>query len=273
MNLTQQARETDTAPRIRLEGITKEFYPFGQPLPVLDDVDFHVSEGEFVTIIGPSGCGKSTLLNILAGLEEPNRGTIWLRGTEPAQRLGRVAYMHQKDLLLPWRTVLDNAVLGLEVQGVPRAESRQRAQALMERFGLEGFENSYPSALSGGMRQRAAFLRTVLSERDVMLLDEPFGALDALTRAQMQEWLLDLWTSFHKTIVLVTHDVDEAVYLSDRIYLLTARPGSVKLVLPVELPRPRSYDIVTQAPFIALKAKLLAAIREESLRAEKEPWP
>jgi ABC-type nitrate/sulfonate/bicarbonate transport system ATPase subunit len=255
-----------------MDGIAKEFYAFGQPLPVLDDVDFHVSEGEFVTIIGPSGCGKSTLLNIIAGLEEPNRGTIWLHEIEPTLRLGRVAYMHQKDLLLPWRTVLENAVLGLEVQGISRAQARQRAEALMERFGLEGFENVYPSALSGGMRQRAAFLRTVLSERDVVLLDEPFGALDALTRAQMQEWLLDLWTGFHKTIVLVTHDVDEAVFLSDRIYLMTTRPGKVKLVLPVDLPRPRSYDIVTQGPFIELKARLLAAIREESLRAQEEPW-
>lgn len=272
MNITEQAPEAATAPSIKLDGISKEFYAFGQPLPVLDDVDFHVSEGEFVTIIGPSGCGKSTLLNIIAGLEEPNQGTIWLRDTEPAQRLGRVAYMHQKDLLLPWRTVLDNAVLGLEVQGVSRAQARQRAEALMERFGLKGFERAYPSALSGGMRQRAAFLRTVLSERDLVLLDEPFGALDALTRAQMQEWLLDLWAGFHKTIVLVTHDVDEAVFLSDRIYLMTARPGRVKLILPVDLPRPRSYDIVTQPPFIALKAKLLAAIREESLHAQEEPW-
>ena len=144
--------------------------------------------------------------------------------------------------------------------------------ALTERFGLKGFEYMYPSSLSGGMRQRAAFLRTVLSEKDVVLLDEPFGALDALTRAQMQEWLLDLWSSFRKTIVLVTHDVDEAVFLSDRIYVLTARPGRVKIVLPVKLPRPRSYEIVTQEPFISLKAELLTAIRAEHLRAQEEPW-
>ena len=272
MNLTSEMQATSTGPKIQLKGIKKEFYAHSQLLPVLDAVDFYVDDGEFVSIIGPSGCGKSTLLNIIAGLDDPSQGTVWLHGQEALQRLGHVGYMHQKDLLLPWRTVLDNSILGLEVQGVPRSQARARALALTDQFGLKGFEHLYPFSLSGGMRQRAAFLRTVLAERDVMLLDEPFGALDALTRAQMQEWLLDLWSSFRKTIVLVTHDVDEAIFLSDRIYVLTARPGQVKMVLPVGLPRPRSYDIVTQEPFIALKARLLAAIREESLRAQEEPW-
>ncbi|MEE8442185.1 MAG: ABC transporter ATP-binding protein [Dehalococcoidia bacterium] len=272
MNLTRETRSNQATRKINLEKISKEFNVGDAVLQVLSEVDFHVEEGEFVAIIGPSGCGKSTLLNIIAGLEEPAQGTVWLHGQEASRRLGHVGYMHQKDLLLPWRTVLDNAILGLEVQGVPRSQARDRAMALTDRFGLKGFESMYPDSLSGGMRQRAAFLRTVLSERDVVLLDEPFGALDALTRAQMQEWLLDLWSSFRKTIVLVTHDVDEAVFLSDRIYVLTSRPGRVRMVLPVTLPRPRSYEIVTREPFISLKAELLTAIREESSHALEEPW-
>ncbi len=272
MELTRETPESLTSWKILLKGIGKEFYHRGQVLPVLERVDFSVLEGEFVSVIGPSGCGKSTLLNIIAGLEEPSQGTVEIQGEEAARRLGQVGYMHQKDLLFPWRTVLDNAILGLEVQGVPRGQARTRALALTERFGLKGFEQLYPSLLSGGMRQRAAFLRTVLAEKEVVLLDEPFGALDALTRAQMQEWLLEVWATFRKTIVLVTHDVDEAVFLSDRIYVLTARPGQVKAVVPIPLPRPRTYQMVTAEPFISLKARLLATIREENLRAQEEPW-
>ena len=272
MNLTQQTDKTATASKIALKQVQHHFTAGGRLLQVLDSVDFYADEGEFVSVIGPSGCGKSTLLNIIAGLEAPSQGTVCLDGVEVAQRLGQVGYMHQKDLLLSWRTVLDNAILGLEVQGVPRSEARAQAAELMERFGLRGFEKEFPFALSGGMRQRAAFLRTVLTQNDVMLLDEPFGALDALTRTQMQEWLLDLWASFHKTIVLVTHDVDEALFLSDRIYMLTARPGRVKLEMKVDMPRPRSYEIVTREPFTALKATLLTAIREESPHLQENPW-
>ena len=162
MNPTSKTHETSTGPKIKLKGIDKEFSAHGQTLPVLDAVDFYVDDGEFVSIIGPSGCGKSTLLNIIAGLDDPSQGTVWLHGQESLQRLGHVGYMHQKDLLLPWRTVLDNSILGLEVQGVPRSQARASALALTERFGLKGFEHLYPFSLSGGMRQRAAFLRTVL---------------------------------------------------------------------------------------------------------------
>ncbi|MBI4338403.1 MAG: ABC transporter ATP-binding protein [Chloroflexi bacterium] len=266
------ASQTPPQPKIALQGMRKEFSFRGRLLPVLDGVDFYAAEGEFVSIIGPSGCGKSTLLNIIAGLEEPNEGSLRLNGEESRRPLGQVGYMHQKDLLMPWRSVLDNAVLGLEVQGTPRAAARRQALALMERFGLRGFENEYPHTLSGGMRQRAAFLRTILTRRDIVLLDEPFGALDALTRAQMQEWLLDLWATLGKTIVLVTHDVEEALFLADRVYVLTRRPARVKMVLPVEIPRPRRYQVVTQEPFISLKARLLAAIRQESEAAQEGPW-
>ena len=252
--------------RIRLEGVSKSFPANGGRLAVLDGVDFWVEEGEFVSIIGPSGCGKTTLLNVIAGLEQPDAGLIHLDGQPTDRRLGAVGYMQQKDLLMPWRSVLDNAILALELRGVPRSKARDRAMQLLEPFGLKGFEKQFPSALSGGMRQRAAFLRTVLTDRDVILLDEPFGALDALTRTQMQEWLLDLWDSLGKTIVLITHDVDEAILLSDRVYVLTARPGRVKLVMGVDLPRPRSYRLVTEASFNQLKAELLAALREQTLQ-------
>jgi ABC-type nitrate/sulfonate/bicarbonate transport system ATPase subunit len=249
--------------KVRVEGVSKYRLQHGQPFAVLQDVNLYVNAGEFVSLIGPSGCGKSTLLNIIAGLEQPSSGRLYLNGRRAVQRLGRVGYMQQKDLLLPWRNVLDNVILGLELRGVSRRLARARALALMEQFGLKGFETAYPYALSGGMRQRAAFLRTILPEHEVFLLDEPFGALDALNRTQIHEWLLGLWETLHKTIVLVTHDVDEAIFLSDRIYVMTSRPGRVQLVQMIDLPRPRRLEMVTTAPFVALKARLLAALRQE----------
>ena len=249
--------------KLRLEGLYKSFMVDGREVPVLDGVGFTVREGEFVSVIGPSGCGKTTLLNCIAGLDEPSSSSIELDGSLVQRRLGMVGFMPQKDLLLPWRSVLDNAILGLELMGRPRFDARRRAMELMEAFGLSGFEGQYPAALSGGMRQRAAFLRTLLADQDLVLLDEPFGALDALTRSQMQEWLLNLWDSLGKTIVLITHDVEEAVLLSDRVYVLTARPARVKLVLHVDLPRPRYYQMVTHESFVRLKGTLLASLREE----------
>ena len=273
MSLISQETEAETSiAKIELERVSKEFQLKRTLLPVLEEIDFFVREGEFVSIIGPSGCGKSTLLNIIAGLEEPASGAIRLDGQPAPRRLGSVAYMHQKDLLLPWRTVLDNAVLGLEVQGRPRVEARQQARDLLETFGLQGFEGQYPSALSGGMRQRTAFLRTVLPDSPVLLLDEPFGALDALTRTDLQAWLLRLCDFLKKTVVLVTHDVEEALLLSDRVYVLTSRPGRVKQVLSVPLPRPREYSLVSTPEFVSLKADLLESLREEDRRADPEPW-
>jgi ABC-type nitrate/sulfonate/bicarbonate transport system ATPase subunit len=175
--------------------------------------------------------------------------------------------MPQKDLLMPWRTVADNVVLGMEVAGVRRDEARREAMPLIEAFGLGGFESAYPRALSGGMRQRAAFLRTVLFKKDILLLDEPFGALDALTRQAMHEWLLDVWEKLGTTIVFVTHDVEEATFLSDRVYVMTSRPGQIKAELPIDLPRPRTYDVVVSEDFLRLKAQLLAELRAEGLPA------
>ena len=250
-------------PMIELEGISKAFRVDGAALPVLQDVSLSVGAGEFVSLIGPSGCGKSTLLNVIAGLEEPTAGSIRFDGRPADPRPGAVGYMHQKDLLLPWRTVLDNAILGMEIRGVSRSEARRRAMDMAEQFGLKGFERSYPHLLSGGMRQRVAFLRTALAGQDVILLDEPFGALDALTRASMQEWLLRQWESWGKTVMLVTHDVDEAILLSDRVYVMTPRPATLKMVMQVDLPRPRSYEMITEDPFVKMKAELLGALRTE----------
>ncbi len=256
--------ESDGARRsIRTDGLFKTFEREGQPLPTLRGVNFHALEGEFVSIIGPSGCGKSTLLNIIAGLDEPTSGTLSLYGIRASARLGSVGYMQQKDLLLPWRSVLDNAILGLELQGVPRRDAIARAKEHMGRFGLDGFEKSYPRRLSGGMRQRAAFLRTVLADQEVFLLDEPFGALDALNRTRIHQWLTGLWESMNKTIVMVTHDVDEAIFLSDRVYVMTARPGTMKMVANVDIPRPRNMDVIATREFMDIKSALLTAIREE----------
>jgi ABC-type nitrate/sulfonate/bicarbonate transport system ATPase subunit len=232
-------------------------------MPALRDVSLELFEGEFVSLVGPSGCGKTTLLKILAGLMAPSAGEALLDGAEAGELLGRVGYMPQDDQLMPWRTTLDNLTLGLELAGTPRAEARTRARQELDLFGLQGFEQRWPSALSGGMRQRAALLRTFLAGRDVLLLDEPFGALDALTREAMREWLLGVWEADRKTILLVTHDVEEALFLSDRVYVLSGRPGQIRATLAVPLPRPRTLELASRPEFVALKEQLLAPLREE----------
>ena len=186
-------------------------------------------------------------------------------------RVGLVGYMPQKDLLLPWRTVLDNVVLGLEIMGVPRAEARAEALPLFDEFGLAGFESAYPYALSGGMRQRAAFMRTVMFNKSVLVLDEPFGALDALTRASMQEWLLGLWAKLKLTILLVTHDVEEAVLLSDRVYVMSGRPGEIRAEVAVDLPRPRTYELAATPAFMERKLDILRTLRSSAPQPAAAP--
>ena len=187
-----------------------------------------IPDGRLVSLIGPSGCGKSTLFSVIAGLLRPTTGDVLADGDSIVGRPGHVAYMLQKSLLLPWRTIIDNIILAAEIRGVSKRESIARAQPLIEHYGLGGFEQHYPHELSGGMRQRASLLRTMLYDRDVVLLDEPFGALDAQTRLLMQSWLLQVWSDLGKTILFVTHDIDEAIYLSDEVYVFTARPGQDK---------------------------------------------
>ncbi len=227
---------------------------------VLSGVGLRAGAGEFVSVIGPSGCGKSTLFNILAGLLRPTAGRVLIDGQCPETLLGRSGYMHQKDLLMPWRTVLGNVTLGLEVAGVSRREASVRARERLATFGLAGFEDRWPTEISGGMRQRAALLRTFLCGHDLMLLDEPFGALDALTRQLMQEWLLDVWAADGKTILFITHDVDEAVYLSDRVYVMSDRPAQVALGVEIGLPRPRSPALRSAPEFLAHREQLMAPL-------------
>jgi len=246
---------------IAVEGVSKVFPQRGKPpLAVLDSISLQARSGAFVSVVGPSGSGKSTLLSIIAGLEEPSAGSITLEGDPDATHLGQIGYMPQRDLLLPWRNALDNALAGIQVQGIPKREARKRAHDLFCQFGLAEFESSYPHELSGGMRQRVAFARTVLAARNLMLLDEPFGALDAFTRLQMQRWLLDIWGQLGKTAILVTHDPEEALLLADRVYVFSARPARVILTLDVALPRPRPTEIVGTPDFARLKARLLRAL-------------
>jgi ABC-type nitrate/sulfonate/bicarbonate transport system ATPase subunit len=256
------------AAKLSLDRISRTFETRKGSFVALTPVVLSIPQGRFVSLIGPSGCGKSTIFNIIAGLLEPTGGRVLIDGADVTGSIGRVGYMLQKDLLLPWRTVLDNVVLGMEIQGMPLRQARARALPLLECYGLSGFEHLNPSALSGGMRQRAALLRTLLFDTDIILLDEPFGALDAQTKLAMQEWLLALWSDFHKTVVFVTHDVEEAIYLSDEVHVMATRPGRIVESIPVPIPRPRLRTNVVTPEFLAIKQRcleLLAGQIPESL--------
>jgi ABC-type nitrate/sulfonate/bicarbonate transport system ATPase subunit len=231
------------------------------PVTAVRDVTLTVPNGTFVTIIGPSGCGKSTLFGLLAGLVRPTAGEVLVHGTSVIGTPGQVGYMPQRDLLLPWRTVLENVTLAPELARRDKAMARRAARERLPIFGLEGFADAYPATLSGGMRQRAALLRTIMTERDVLLLDEPFGALDALTRTALQEWLLGVWGRERQSVLFITHDVDEAVFLADRVVVMTPRPGRVRAEIAIPLPRPRTHAALVADPtFNALKAEVLAAL-------------
>lgn len=254
------APEQAPAPSVRIGHVSHTFARRGMaPLRALEDVSLSVAPGQFVSLVGPSGCGKSTLLRMLAGLVTPTAGTIAISGTD--HLLGSAGYMPQRDLLMPWRSVLDNATVALEYARVPRREARARARALLPAFGLEGFADARPADLSGGMRQRASLLRTVLAGRRLLLLDEPFGALDAITRADLHEWLNGLLAELQATVILVTHDLEEAAYLSDVVHVMTPRPGQIAAALPVPAGRPRPYEFTTTAEFAALRWRLLGALR------------
>lgn len=241
--------------RISVTGVSQSFIDGDDRVDVLADIDIHVGRHNFVSLLGPSGCGKSTLFNIISGLLEPSVGEALVDGS--TDRLGTCGYMQQKDLLMPWKVLTDNVALGLMVKGTPRAKARARAEETLERFGLGGFGNRYPSEISGGMRQRAALARTFLAGDDVLLLDEPFGALDSLTRLQMQSWLLDVWQESAASILFITHDVEEAIRLSDRVYVLSERPARVVLELEINIERPRPYDTVLTPEFADLKKQAI----------------
>jgi ABC-type nitrate/sulfonate/bicarbonate transport system ATPase subunit len=235
---------------------------FGEVV-ALDGVTFEVQRHSRIGIVGPSGGGKSTLLQLVAGLLEPDEGMVNVEGaTDPKGRLGRCALMPQRDLLLPWRTALDNAIIALQNCGISRDDARGKTRPFFERFGLGEFEDVRPAQLSGGMRQRVGFLRTLMAEKDVLLLDEPFGALDSITRGQMQEWLLGALGDVPRTVLLVTHDVEEAIFLSGTVVVLSARPGRVVRVLETNLETEGGSrrEIVTSPAFVALKQQALEAL-------------
>lgn len=222
---------------ITLDGVKKTFSsPGAEPIDVIEDITLDIKQEEFVSIVGPSGCGKSTMFNIIASLLEPSDGTITLQGSDPNCG-ARIGYMLQRDLLFPWRTIIDNVCLGLEIQGVRKARRYEMARDQLDRYGLADFADQYPHTLSGGMRQRVALIRTLITDPDLILLDEPFSALDYQTRLVLEEEIVSILKEHHKTVVLITHDIGEAIAMSDRVAVMTQRPTSVKKIYDVGLSR------------------------------------
>jgi ABC-type nitrate/sulfonate/bicarbonate transport system ATPase subunit len=229
---------------------------FGETV-ALAPTSLEVTDGSFVAVVGPSGCGKSTLFNVIAGLLEPDGGDVLVAGREVTGTTGHVGYMLQKDLLVPWRCVEDNITLAARLTRGVTDEDRAEARRVAEQYGLGEFLRHYPSALSGGMRQRVAFMRTLVTHQPLLLLDEPFGALDAQTRLEMQQWLLQVWRDTGRTVLFITHDVDESIFLSDRILVMSPRPGRVVADLANPLPRPRDLDTLTDPGFLTLKTQIM----------------
>jgi NitT/TauT family transport system ATP-binding protein len=249
---------------ILLENISKIFTSLdGDTIPAFKEISLEVKQGEFVSIVGPSGCGKTTLLNIVAGLIEPTHGRVWLNGQPMDGHFGWAGYMTQTDTLLSWRTVKENAEIGLEIRGVPKSERQEKVMKLISQVGLNGFENKYPSEISGGMKKRLGLIRILAYDPDILLLDEPFSALDVQTREFLQADILKLWEDYKKTIVFVTHDLVEAITLSDRIFLMTSRPGTIKKEYRVPLPRPRSTDVQVTEEFYEFYKMIRKDLKEE----------
>jgi NitT/TauT family transport system ATP-binding protein len=238
---------TTTAPvgtsLIEADALYKVFPTSSGPVLALDDVSFDIRSGEFISLVGPSGCGKSTLLNIVGGLLHQSRGDLRYDGVDHSEPRREIGMMFQTPLLLPWRTIEKNVMLPIEVLGLPKREYQERARELLEMVGLSEFAKRYPRELSGGMRQRAALCRVLVSDPDVLLMDEPFGALDEFTREAMNLELLRVWASTKKTVVFVTHNIAESVFLSDRVFVMTPRPGRLAGILEIDLPRPRTEDL------------------------------
>ena len=226
--------------RIEVRDLTKRFTAGGRVVSAVESVSFDVEDKEFVALVGPSGCGKSTVLNMIAGLIPPTSGAIRLDDRPLAGVPSQVGYVFQKDTVFPWRTVLRNIELGLGYRGIPREERERRAREAIRLVGLDGFEEAFPATLSGGMRQRVALMRTLVVDPEILLMDEPFGALDTHTKLRLQAELLELWFAKRQTVIFVTHDLAEALTLSDRVIVMTSRPGRVKLIHEVKLPRPSS---------------------------------
>jgi NitT/TauT family transport system ATP-binding protein len=261
----------DATGRIEITDLAVAFSRAGRTVEALRRITLMTTPGEFVALLGPSGCGKSTLLNAVAGFVRPTTGRVTVDGlpvTGPGADRGVVFQQHS---LFPWKTVLGNVEFGLRMRGVDRTERTSQALAYLNLVGLTGFERAYPQELSGGMQQRVGIARVLVNRPRVMLMDEPFGALDAQTRLTMQELLLGVWREVRTTVLFVTHDIDEALFLADRVAVMTARPGEIRDLLEVKLARPRAASIITTAEFMALKARVLAQVREESVKALRGP--
>lgn len=251
---------------IEIRGLSKVFSSDKRRVVALDGFDMDVADGEFVCLLGPSGCGKTTVLRIVAGLEPATGGSVMVHGKQVSSAGPERGMVFQEFALFPWRTVRKNIEFGLEIRGVAEKDRHEISSRLVDLVGLEGFEDSHPDELSGGMRQRVGIARALANEPAVLLMDEPFGSLDAQTRNLMQKELLRIWSATKKTVLFVTHSVDEAVFLADRIMVMTARPGKIREVIPVSLPRPRDR---TSAEFIAVRGKVLAELDEEFEKARK----
>jgi NitT/TauT family transport system ATP-binding protein len=254
---------------LSVEGVSKEYHVRGKKVLALDSIDLAVAQGEFVTVVGPSGCGKSTLLNLIVGLLRSSSGRILFRGDPINGICTKIGYVTQKDNLLPWRTLIENVEIALEIRGIENSARRQRAEELIGQVGLSGFEDHYPHELSGGMRQRANIIRTLIYDPELILMDEPFGPLDAQTRVVLQDQLLKLWLASRKTIVFITHDLVEAITLADRVVLMTSRPGRIKSIENVTIPRPRNVFQIHERPeFRSAYERLWEQLRPEVNLAE-----
>lgn len=253
-------------PKIGIDGVSQVYTKNGTPFVVLDDFSININENEFVTIVGTSGCGKSTLLNIVGGLVEPSGGQVLIDG-EPIQGPGRDrGFVFQSYSLFEWLSVTDNILFSLKKTPMSKSEKSDIVKHYIEAVGLVGFENAYPKELSGGMKQRVAIARALVYNPTVLLMDEPFGALDSQTRGMMQELLLKVWGEHKTTVLFITHDVDEAIFLSDRVIVMSSRPGKLKQEKQINISRPRSYEVMTDSLFIDAKRSLIASIREETLK-------
>ncbi|MBO5158001.1 MAG: ABC transporter ATP-binding protein [Lachnospiraceae bacterium] len=241
-------------PVLEVKGVSKSF----DGEEIIRDISLELKEGEIVSLLGVSGGGKTTLFNIIAGLSTPDEGNIYLEGQEITGQPGNISYMLQKDLLLPYRTLVDNVALPLTIRGMKKSEAREKAAGYFEEFGLEGAEKKYPAEISGGMKQRAALLRTYLFSEKVALLDEPFSALDMLTKASVHEWYLDVMEKIKLSTLFITHDIDEAILLSDRIYLLTGKPGSITKEIVIKEPKPRKKDFNLSENFLQYKREIIS---------------
>jgi ABC-type nitrate/sulfonate/bicarbonate transport system ATPase subunit len=254
--------------KLQIDGVTLRFTPRkGKPVTALDRISLDVQDNEFSVIVGPSGCGKSSLLRVVAGLVAPTDGGVRLAGTPitaPGKDRGMV---FQSYTLFPWLTVQKNVEFGLKIAGLPASDRARTARSFIARVGLEGFEDAYPKQLSGGMMQRVALARALANDPELLLMDEPFGALDSQTRSLMQELLLKIWEQSKKTVLFITHDIDEAILLGDHVYVMTARPGSIKERIEIDIPRPRTVEATTSPPFIALKRRIMDLIHDEAVRA------